>query len=231
MNDIDELKVPNKSDYQLLFQICIKDLVFAKEQQWKTVHLTLIALASLFVAIERGMICVYVSCPFIVAVSVIGLKFLHKHQEALIRYRDHKYKIIDRMPDFYNKLHQSREDNKNNKDIYLFSYMFMTIIAAFSLFVFLYAIFKGGESMQEHNYYSITRMVFMTISYVAIICGSFGMMAFATRFSFSNRIKDLELLPERFLGLNGYRVWWWSWFLIILGTAIQLADFWVRFAG
>lgn len=228
MNDINKLKLPEKSDYQLLFQTCIKDLAYPKDQQWKTVHLTLIALAALLVASEK-ILCVYVSCFFVVVVTFIGLRFLHEHQKALLSYRDHEYKIIDRMPDFYNELHQSREDNKNNKDIRFFSHMFETIIFAFALFVFFYAIYKGGRSMPE--YHDFMRIVFVAISYILIICGSIGMMVFATRFSFSSRIKDLELMPERFLGLNGYRVWWWSWLLIILGTAIQLLDFRVRCAS
>lgn len=169
-----------------------------------------------------------VTCLFVFVVTSIGLIFMIAHQMALIKYRKQKDKITNRMPDFYSELHPSKG---SNWDIHIFSYLFMLIIGAFAYFVFVYAKNGGGESMQGYYYCCIMRSILITVSYISIICGSIGMMVFATRFSFSSRIKDLELMPERFLGLNGYRVWWWSWFLIILGTAIQLLDFWVRCAG
>lgn len=76
------------------------------------------------------------------------------------------------------------------------------------------------------GYCSITRIVYMSLSYLSIICGSMGMMFFATKFPFSTNIKQLKFAPERFLGLDGYQVWWLSWLLIIVGTFIQLLDFW-----
>lgn len=69
--------------------------------------------------------------------------------------------------------------------------------------------------------------VFVSLSYIFIITGSIGMMVFATKFPFSTKMKDLKYASERFLGLNGYGVWMVSWFLIILGTTIQLIVYWI----
>jgi hypothetical protein len=217
--------VPDRSDYQLLFETCIKDLAFAKEQQWKTVHLTLIALAALFVSVKQEMMCVYLSCFFVVAVTSIGLRFMFQHQSALLRYRRHKERIVKEMPALYKELHQKNQ-NDNDNDIRFFSYMFMLIMVAFGMFVFGYVIYKGGKSMSEYHR-DVARIALMTASYVSIIFGSLGMIVVATKFSFSTKIKDMELTKERFLCFNGYQVWWLSWSLIILGAVIQLIDFWL----
>jgi uncharacterized membrane protein len=66
------------------------------------------------------------------------------------------------------------------------------------------------------------------LSYFLIILGSIGMVIFATHFSFSTKISDLKHSPERFLMLNGYRVWLISWVLIIIGTFIQMLDYWMK---
>lgn len=62
------------------------------------------------------------------------------------------------------------------------------------------------------------------LSYGVVIIGSIGMICFATKFPLSGRIKDLELesVSARFLGLNGYQVWKWSWILILAGSAIRI---------
>ncbi len=215
----------NRSDYQLLFQICMKDLAFVKNQQWKTVHLTLIALAALLIACKEIM-CVYISCPFIILVTFIGLRFMHEHKKALLRYRDQKDELTNAMPAIYGRIHEKREEQKENKDVRSFSNMFVLIIVAFALFVFGYAVHNGGKSMTAFHC-DIVRIALMTASYVLIIFGSLGMIVFATKFSFSTKIKDMELTKERFFCLNGYRVWWLSWSLIILGAVIQLVDFWL----
>jgi hypothetical protein len=49
-------------------------------------------------------------------------------------------------------------------------------------------------------------IVIVILSYLMIIPGSLGMMIFATKFSFSSRINDLELTQERFIRLNGYQL-------------------------
>jgi hypothetical protein len=130
--DNEELKLPDKSDYQLLFQTCIKDLAFVKGQQWKTVHLTLIGLGALLVAIRGGIMREFVACFFVLAVTTTGIIFMIAHQKALIRHREQKKEIVNNMPEIYITLHPIRE---GNKDIYIFSYMFIGIIAFFALFV------------------------------------------------------------------------------------------------
>jgi len=48
----------------------------------------------------------------------------------------------------------------------------------------------------------------VTIAYLAITGGSLGMIAFATEFPFSPRVKDLEHSDVKALGLfSGYQVW------------------------
>jgi roadblock/LC7 domain-containing protein len=53
------------------------------------------------------------------------------------------------------------------------------------------------------------------------------MMFFATRFPFSTAIKELKFAKERFLCLNGYQVWQYSWLVIIIGTIGQLVALWL----
>jgi hypothetical protein len=74
--------------------------------------------------------------------------------------------------------------------------------------------------------YLALKLIF-SISYLLIILGSVGMMFFATKFTFSTRIRDLEYTNERLIGLNGFQVWKYSWILIIIGTVIQMINYWV----
>jgi hypothetical protein len=74
--------------------------------------------------------------------------------------------------------------------------------------------------------YLALKLIF-SISYLLIILGSLGMMFFATRFPLSSRIKDLEYAQERFVGLNGFQIWKYSWIAIIIGTIIQLINYWI----
>jgi hypothetical protein len=60
-----------------------------------------------------------------------------------------------------------------------------------------------------------------------VVLGTSGMVLFATRFPFSTRIRDLELAKERACGLNGYQVWKYSWFAIIIGTLGQIIAMWL----
>jgi hypothetical protein len=70
--------------------------------------------------------------------------------------------------------------------------------------------------------------VTITVSGLLVVLGSIGMVAFATRFPFSSRIRDLELTPERVCGLNGYEVWKYAWFVIIIGTLGQVLAGWLK---
>lgn len=60
------------------------------------------------------------------------------------------------------------------------------------------------------------------LSYSSIIFASIGMILFATKFPFSTSIWQLKYAKERVLWLNGCQLWVISWFLVILGTTIQL---------
>ena len=71
--------------------------------------------------------------------------------------------------------------------------------------------------------------VIVSLSFISIILGAIGMMIFATRFTFSTRIKDLQLVEEKIFGLDGYQVWTISWIFIICGTFIQLIHFWITY--
>jgi len=77
-----------------------------------------------------------------------------------------------------------------------------------------------------HTHFIILKIV-ISSSYISIICGSVGMMVFVTKFPFSTSIQDLRYVRERVFGLNGYQVWRFSWLLIILGTIIQLINYWM----
>jgi hypothetical protein len=153
MNDVSELKLPEKSDYQLLFETCIKDLAYAKDQQWKTVHLTLIGLGAVLVAIHEGIMQGSWAYVLVSLVAVTGSIFMCFHHKALIKHRKQKGLIIEYMPTIYDTIHPCKkieskggniknmiEDNKKNWDIALFSLLFFLIIILFAIFVILYAI-------------------------------------------------------------------------------------------
>ena len=72
----------------------------------------------------------------------------------------------------------------------------------------------------------LTSKVVLTVSYLFIIWGSFGMIVFATKFTFSTGFKLMKYTKEKYLGLNGYQVWRDSWILIIVGTALQVLNIW-----
>ena len=68
----------------------------------------------------------------------------------------------------------------------------------------------------------------ISVSGFLVVLGSIGMVVFGTRFPFSSRIRDLESTPERVFGLNGYQVWQYSWFVIIIGTLGQVLAGWLK---
>lgn len=70
--------------------------------------------------------------------------------------------------------------------------------------------------------------VIVTVSAFLVVVGSIGMVVFATRFPFSTRIRDLESTMERVCGLNGYQVWKYAWFVIIIGTLGQVLAAWLK---
>lgn len=72
----------------------------------------------------------------------------------------------------------------------------------------------------------ITSKTIFTISYALMIVGSAGMIVFASRFPHATGIKELKEASERFLGLNGYQVWVWSWAAILIGTCGQIIATW-----
>ena len=71
----------------------------------------------------------------------------------------------------------------------------------------------------------IEKIIF-SLSYFLVIIGSCGMIAFARKFPFSTTIWELKGSPVKYLGLNGYQVWSWSWISIIVGTAGQILATW-----
>ncbi len=64
--------------------------------------------------------------------------------------------------------------------------------------------------------------ILLTVSYLLVIVGSGGMIAFGRKFPLVGGIWELKYTAERFIGLNGYQVWVYSWIAILIGTAGQL---------
>jgi hypothetical protein len=71
----------------------------------------------------------------------------------------------------------------------------------------------------------IDKIIF-TVSYTLVILGSGGMIAFACKFPHFTGIWELKHTQERFLWLNGYQVWVYSWLAILLGTVGQIVATW-----
>ena len=123
----------DKSDLHQLFETCIHDLAFAKNQQWKTVHLTLIALAAILIAVHNKILCGFAPLLFLCFVVFIGSYFMYSHYKALLNYREHKTKILQKMPDFYQELHNPA---KSNVDVHVFFWGFILLLWSFAIYVF-----------------------------------------------------------------------------------------------
>jgi hypothetical protein len=70
--------------------------------------------------------------------------------------------------------------------------------------------------------------ILFTLSYLLIIVGSGGMIAFGCKFPAVSGIWELKYTSERFIGLNGFQVWVFSWLAILIGTACQLLGTWCQ---
>jgi len=68
--------------------------------------------------------------------------------------------------------------------------------------------------------------IMFTVSYAFVIVGCGGMIAFASKFPLVSAIWELKHHKERFLGLNGYQIWVWSWVAILFGTVGQILATW-----
>lgn len=69
-----------------------------------------------------------------------------------------------------------------------------------------------------------------TLSNLAIVFGSIGMIYFAINFPFSTHLWELkdDQKAYKFLGkVNGYYFWLGSWYLILLGAVLQLIIPWL----
>ena len=66
-----------------------------------------------------------------------------------------------------------------------------------------------------------------SFGFVFIMVGLLGQISFVRKFPSSTNIKDLELTPNRLLGLNGLQVWKLSWIFILGGSIIQLIMIWI----
>jgi len=62
------------------------------------------------------------------------------------------------------------------------------------------------------------------LSYLSVCIGSFGMIIFSRKFPLTNSVEDHKSTSIKYLGLNGYQFWSWSWGFILFGTVIQLID-------
>lgn len=102
--------------------------------------------------------------------------------------------------------------------------VFLLVVSA----VFIFLTFKPSVKWDSVSVeFIFSGSVILSLSYAFMILGSLGMIIFATKFPFSTRIKDLKNSEVKFLWLNGYQVWMFSWIAIIAGTAIQLICYWL----
>ena len=111
-------------------------------------------------------------------------------------------------------------------------YLWSSIIAfsAGSITVFCGGLLAliSDPNIQESDLLMVSHIIWITVvaaSYVFIILGAVGMIAFAMRFPFSTSLKDLIHADEKFLFMNGYTIWLLAWTLIIIGTAIQFVHY------
>jgi hypothetical protein len=82
--------------------------------------------------------------------------------------------------------------------------------------------------MLGQNKEMLMNKILFTISYAFVIVGSGGMIAFAHKFPHVTAIWELKHAQERFLCLNGYQVWVYSWLAILVGTIGQIVATWFQ---
>ncbi len=84
---------------------------------------------------------------------------------------------------------------------------------------------RTNGTIYEETKMLVAKIIF-TVSYLLVIVGSSGMVVFAIRFPLASSIWELKHAKERFLRLNGYQVWVFSWFAILFGTVGQIIATW-----
>jgi hypothetical protein len=95
----------------------------------------------------------------------------------------------------------------------------------FSLNYHIRLAFSLTESSKQPTIFSV-----QTLSNIAIVLGSIGMIYCAIKVPFTTYLWELkdDQKAYKFLGkVNGYYVWLGSWFLVLLGTVLQLIIPWL----
>ena len=73
----------------------------------------------------------------------------------------------------------------------------------------------------------ILHRILNSFGFLFIMSGLLGQIGSIRKFPFSSNPEDLKQNSARWLGLNGYQVWKWSWILILVGAIIQLITIWI----
>ena len=223
-------------DFRMRYQVAIDDIKYIKTRQWSVTYYLLLLYAALigFYRLDNSngadSACVARVLAFMaVSVALLGTYYLLDFQWNLSKYRKVIRYIIEtkKLSDGFSA-HENEKDWDEHTSLLkdpVFPISFLAILWLGATVVLYYLkIFDGVEMV------FVFQKISNSIGLLLIVIGSLGMIAFATKFPLSARIKDLKLVKIGLLNrnfLNGWRVWKWSWILIISGSLIQIIGTWM----
>lgn len=226
-------------DVRMRYQIFIDDIKYIKTRQWTVTYYLLLIFAAIVgfskavglqakgdFSLGRNLLSLL---AFLTA--ALGTFYQCNFQSRIKQYRTLILEIInEREPklsdDFAawdrGSIGDIDEYTSWWKDFWVFTFPFILMLWLGVVFVLFYLFDMSRIAMD-----SFFSKIQNSLGFLFIVLGSLGMIGFATKFPFSTRIKDLKRHPARWLGLNGYHVWKWSWIFILLGSLIHVSIVWI----
>jgi hypothetical protein len=144
IEDAEESSKCHRTDLHLLFETCIADIQFVKNQQWKTVHLTVLALAGILALVVNG---IGLEMPCFLGftnglVALVGCVYIIEQHYALARFRCHKIEIVGKLGTCFQKLHGKQDcfcflRAFFSRDLFFFALPFCALIVTVAIFNWL----------------------------------------------------------------------------------------------
>jgi hypothetical protein len=129
-----------QGDLHLLFEICVHDIKFVKNQQWKAVYLTLLALGGILTLFLHDHLQGYVNLlGFVnIVVALAGCVYVIDQHYYLAKYRYRKARIAKALGGCFQELHGKKEcfcvlRAFLGRDFFLFVVPFCVLIVAVAI--------------------------------------------------------------------------------------------------
>jgi hypothetical protein len=138
VGDAEQCSECDRTDLRLLFETCIADIKFVKNQQWKTVYLTLLALGGILaLSLKRAEMGRHLNLlAFVnIIVALVGCVYIIEQHYSLAKFRGHKVEIVGKLGACFQKLHGKQGcfcylRAFFSRDLFFFALPFCALIAA-----------------------------------------------------------------------------------------------------